>query len=63
MNDFGDQLARLEEQRDDGQITDEEYRDLRAQLLENRDRGSRRLMVGVVVIVLLVVVVVIVAAV
>ena len=63
MNDFGDQLARLEEQRDDGQITDEEYRDLRAKLLENRDRGSRRLMVGVVVIILLVVVVVIVAAV
>jgi len=62
MNDFGDQLARLEEQRDDGQITDEEYRDLRAQLLENRDRGSRRLMVGVVVVIVLVAVVVIVAA-
>ena len=62
MNDFGDQLARLEEQRDDGQITDEEYRDLRAQLLENRDRGSRRLMVGLVVVIVLVAVVVIVAA-
>ena len=62
MNDFGEHLARLEEQRDDGQITDEEYHDLRAQLLENRDRGSRRLIVGVVVIIVLVVVVVIVAA-
>ena len=62
MNDFGEHLARLEEQRDDGQITDEEYRDLRAQLLENRDRGSRRLMVGLVVVVVLVAVLVIVAA-
>ena len=62
MNDFGEHLARLEEQRDDGQITDEEYRDLRAQLLENRDRGSRRLMVGLVVAIVLVAVVVIVAA-
>ena len=62
MNDFGDQLARLEEQRDDGQITDEEYRDLRTKLLDNRDGGSRRLMVGMVVIIVLVVVVVIVAA-
>ena len=62
MNDFGDQLARLEEQRDDGQITDEEYRDLRDQLLENRDRRSRRLIVGVVAVIVLVVVVVIVAA-
>ena len=61
MNDFGEHLGRLEEQRDDGQITDEEYRDLRAQLLENRDRGSRRLMVGVVVVIVLVAVVVIVA--
>ncbi len=61
MNDFGEHLARLEEQRDDGQITDEEYRDLRAQLLENRDRGSRRLMVGLVVVIVLVAVVVIVA--
>jgi|TARA_Y100001949_G_scaffold36032_1_gene28723 hypothetical protein len=62
MNDFGEHLARLEEQRDDGQITDEEYRDLRAQLLENRDRGSRRLMVGLVVVIVLVAVLVIVAA-
>ena len=62
MNDFGEHLARLEEQRDDGQITDEEYRDLRAQLLENRDRGSRRLMVGLVVAIVLVAVLVIVAA-
>ena len=62
MNDFGEHLARLEEQRDDGQITDEEYRDLRAQLLENRDRGSRRLTVGLVVVMVLVAVVVIVAA-
>ena len=62
MNDFGAHLARLEEQRDDGQITDEEYRDLRAQLLENRDRGSRRLMVGLVVVIVLVAVLVIVAA-
>ena len=62
MNNFGEHLARLEEQRDDGQITDEEHRDLRAQLLENRDRGSRRLMVGVVVVIVLVAVVVIVAA-
>ena len=61
MNDFGEHLARLEEQRDDGQITDEEYRDLRAQLLENRDRGSRRLMVGLVVVIVLVAVLVIVA--
>ena len=62
MNDFGEHLARLEEQRDDGQITDEEYCDLRAQLLENRDRGSRRLMVGLVVVIVLVAVLVIVAA-
>ena len=62
MNDFGEHLARLEEQRDDGQITDEEYRDLRAQLLENRDRGSRRLMVGLVVVIVLGAVLVIVAA-
>ena len=62
MNDFGEHLARLEEQRDDGQITDEEYSDLRAQLLENRDRGSRRLMVGLVVVIVLVAVLVIVAA-
>ena len=62
MNGFGEHLARLEEQRDDGQITDEEYRDLRAQLLENRDRGSRRLMVGLVVVIVLVAVLVIVAA-
>ena len=62
MNDFGEHLARLEEQRDDGQITDEEYRDLRAQLLENRDRGRRRLMVGLVVVIVLVAVLVIVAA-
>ena len=62
MNAFGEHLARLEEQRDDGQITDEEYRDLRAQLLENRDRGSRRLMVGLVVVIVLVAVLVIVAA-
>ena len=62
MNDFGEHLARLEEQRDDGQITDEEYRDLRSQLLENRDRGSRRLMVGLVVVIVLVAVLVIVAA-
>ena len=62
MNDFGEHLGRLEEQRDDGQITDEEYRDLRAQLLENRDRGSRRLMVGLVVVIVLVAVLVIVAA-
>ena len=62
MNDFGEHLARLEEQRDDGQITDEEYRDLRAQLLGNRDRGSRRLMVGLVVVIVLVAVLVIVAA-
>ena len=62
MNDFGEHLARLEEQRDDSQITDEEYRDLRAQLLENRDRGSRRLIVGVVVVIVLVAVVIIVAA-
>ena len=62
MSDFGEHLARLEEQRDDGQITDEEYRDLRAQLLENRDRGSRRLMVGLVVVIVLVAVLVIVAA-
>ena len=62
MNDFGEHLARLEEQRDDGQITDEEYRDLMAQLLENRDRGSRRLMVGLVVVIVLVAVLVIVAA-
>ena len=61
MNDFGEHLARLEEQRADGQITDEEYRDLRDQLLENRDRGSRRLIVGVVAVIVLVVVVVIVA--
>ena len=62
MNDFGERLARLEEQRGDGQTTDEEYRDLRAQLLESRDRGSRRLIVSVVVIIVLVVIVVIVAA-
>ena len=62
MNDFAEHLARLEEQRDDGQITDEEYRDLRSQLLENRDRGSRRLMVGLVVVIVLVAVLVIVAA-
>ena len=62
MKDFGEHLARLEEQRDDGQITDEEFRDLRAQLLENRDRGSRRLMVGLVVVIVLVAVLVIVAA-
>ena len=62
MNDFKEHLARLEEQRDDGQITDEEFRDLRAQLLENRDRGSRRLMVGLVVVIVLVAVLVIVAA-
>lgn len=61
MNDFGEHLARLEEQRDDGQITDEEYRDLRDQLLENRDRGSHRLIVGVVAVIVLVVVVVIMA--
>ena len=62
MNDLGEHLGRLEEQRDDGQITDEEYRDLRAQLLEDRDRGSRRLIVGVVVVIVLVAVVIIVAA-
>ena len=62
MADFGEQLARLEEQREDGQITDEEYRDLRTQFLEARDRGSRRLMIGAVTIVLLVVVVVIATA-
>ena len=61
MNDFGEHLARLEEQRDDGQITDEEYRDLRDQLLENRDRGSHRLIVGMVAVIVLVVVVVIMA--
>ena len=61
MSDFGEHLARLEAQRDDGQINDEEYRDLRDQLLENRDRGSRRLIVGVVAVIVLVVVVVIVA--
>ena len=61
MNDFGEHLARLEEQLDDGQITDEEYRDLRDQLLENRDRGSHRLIVGVVAVIVLVVVVVIMA--
>jgi len=61
MNDFAEHLARLEEQRHDGQITDEEYRDLRAQLLENRDQGSRRLIVGAVLVIVLVLVVVIVA--
>ncbi len=61
MNDFGEHLARLEEQRDDGQITDEEYRDLRTRLLENRDQGSRRLIVGAVLVIVLVVVVVIAA--
>ena len=61
MSDFGEHLARLEEQRHDGQITDEEYRDLRDQLLENRDRGSHRLIVGVVAVIVLVVVVVIMA--
>ena len=61
MNDFAESLVRLEEQREDGQITDEEYRELRTHLLERRDKGSKRLAVGVALVVLLVVVVVVVA--
>ena len=60
MNDFGESLARLNEQREDGQITDEEYRELRSHLLDRRDKSSRRLAVGVALVVLLVVVVVVV---
>ncbi|MEE2769452.1 MAG: hypothetical protein VX833_09595 [Actinomycetota bacterium] len=61
MNDFAESLARLEEQREDGQITDEEYRELRAHLLGQRDKSSKRLTVGVALVILLVVAVVILA--
>lgn len=60
MNDFGGSLARLEAQREDGQITDEEYRELRSHLLNRRDKGSKRLAIGVTLVILLVVVVVVV---
>jgi cytochrome c-type biogenesis protein CcmH/NrfG len=61
INDFAESLARLEEQRGDGQITDEEYFELRAHLLEQRDKSSKRLTVRIALVALLVVIVVIVA--
>lgn len=61
MDDLAEQLSRLEEQHDYGQITDEEYRELRSHLLDRRDNHSKRLTLGVALVVLIVVVLIIVA--